>query len=36
MVQQVPIQCCPTRVPVEVVWARARGQQLPVEHHGVE
>lgn len=36
VVQQVPVQCGPARVPVEVVWAGAGGQQLPVEHHGVE
>lgn len=36
MVQQVPVQSRPTGVSVEVVRAGAGGQQLPVEHHGVE
>ena len=36
VVQQVPVQCCPTWMPVEVVRAGAGGQQLPVEHPGVE
>lgn len=36
MVQQIPVQCCPTRVSVEVMRAWVGGQQLPVEHHGVE
>lgn len=36
VVQQVPVQCCPAWVPVEVVRGGAGGQQLPVQHHGVE
>lgn len=36
VVQQVSVQRCPTWVPVEVVWGGAGGQQLPVQHHGVE
>lgn len=36
VVQHFPVQRCPPWVPVEVVRAGAGGQQLPLEHHGVE